>query len=494
MFLLTKQFNGGLQYMNSRKILAFMLALIMILGLVSGCNVQSNEASNGNETKFDVIVVGGGAAGLSAAIEAAEAGAKVAVIEKMPVLGGSTLLSEGIVYATGSKIQTEYPVNDSTEALVNFWIDKAEGQNDVPSLQLVADESGATIDWLVDLGVVFGDPIATGTSPVLRGHVAENKGAGIIDALKERAEENMVTLILETRVLDLITNDKAEITGVKALNREGQEVSYKAKAVVLATGGFDKNELLVASYAPNAKGHTSFTSESSTGDGLTMALALGADVINKGGVFGTKTVLGEPAYKTEINKLLELPYLAVNSKGERFVDESDDFAVYYQELVKQEGSVSYMIFDQTNFDASLDAAIKNGSAFMADTLDELAAKAGIDPAGLNNTVTYYNDMIKYGKDEQFGKNLKALTPLESSKYYALKVVPAILGTMSGLKTDLEAKVLNAEGLAISGLYAAGELATGNFYNTIYPAMGTSLQVSITFGRIAGTNAAKYADQ
>jgi fumarate reductase flavoprotein subunit len=475
--------------MNSRKILAFMLALIMILGLVSGCNVQSND-----DSKFDVIVVGGGAAGLSAAIEAAEAGAKVAVIEKMPVLGGSTLLSEGIVYATGSKIQTEYPVNDSTEALVNFWIDKAEGQNDVPSLQLVADQSGANIDWLVDLGVVFGEPIATGKSPVLRGHVARNKGAGIIDALKARAEKKKVTFILETQAIELITNESSEIVGLKALNKEGQEVSYETKAVVLATGGFDKNEVLVEIYAPIAKGQTTFSSESSTGDGLTMALALGADVINKGGVFGTITAFGETAYKSEINKLLELPNLAVNKKGERFVDESEDFAIYYQELVKQDNAVSYMIFDQTSYVAALDAAVENGSAIVADSLDELATKAGIDPAGLNATVIYYNDMIKYGKDEQFGKNLKALKPIETSKYYALKVVPAILGTMSGLKTDLEAKVLNTEGVAISGLYAAGELATGNFYNTIYPAMGTSLQVSITFGRIAGESAAKFADK
>ena len=218
--------------MNSRKILAFMLALIMILGLVSGCNVQ-----NSDDSKYDVIVVGGGAAGLSAAIEAAEAGAEVAVIEKMPVLGGSTLLSEGIVYATGSKIQTEYPVNDSTEALVNFWIDKAEGQNDVPSLQLVADQSGATIDWLVDLGVVFGEPVATGTSPVLRGHIAENKGAGIIDALKARAEKKKVTFILETRVTELITNESSEIVGLKAIDKAGQEVSYETKAVVLAKIG-----------------------------------------------------------------------------------------------------------------------------------------------------------------------------------------------------------------------------------------------------------------
>ena len=225
-----------------------------------------------------------------------------------------------------------------------------------------------------------------------------------------------------------------------------------------------------------------------------MALELGADVINKGGVFGTKTVIGEPAYKTEINQLLELPYLSVNTKGERFVDESDDFAIYYQELVKQEGAVSYMIFDQTSYVATLDKAVENGSAFVAETLEELASKAGIETAGLSATVIYYNDMIKFGKDEQFGKNLKALKPVESPKYYALKVVPAILGTMSGLKTDLEARVLNAEGVAISGLYAAGELAMGNFYNTIYPAMGTSLQVSLTFGRIAGTNAAKFADK
>ncbi len=476
--------------MNSRKILAFMLALIVILGLVSGCNIQSKDDSSGN--KFDVIVVGGGAAGLSAAIEAAEAGAKVAIIEKMPVLGGSTLLSEGIVYATGSKIQSEYPVNDSSEALVNFWIDKADGKNDVPTLQLVAEKSGATIDWLVDLGVVFGDPIATGTSPVFRGHVAQNKGAGIISALQARAEKKKVTFIVETRATELLTNEKSEVIGLKAVGKDNQEVTFDAKAVILATGGFGKNEALIDEYAPVAKGHTSFSSESSTGDGITMALALGADVVIKDGVFGTITVAGETAYKTEINELIKNPYLAVNVKGERFVNESDDFAIYFQELVKQEMAISYMIFDQSTYETTLDKAVEKGSAYVADSIEELATLAGIDPGGLEATVAFYNDMIAFGKDSQFGKNLKALTPLKAPKYYALKVVPAVLGTMSGLKTNLETQVLTKEGVAIGGLYAAGEIATGNFYHTLYPAMGTSLQVSLTFGRIAGTQAANYA--
>ena len=104
-------------------------------------------------------------------------------------------------------------------------------------------------------------PVATGTSPVLRGHIAENKGAGIIDALKARAEKKKVTFILETRVTELITNESSEIVGLKAIDKAGQEVSYETKAVVLATGGFDKNEALIDSYAPVAKGQTTFSSE-----------------------------------------------------------------------------------------------------------------------------------------------------------------------------------------------------------------------------------------
>lgn len=482
------------------KIIALMLSLVMLIGVFAGCSTQApvdttKEASSTQEalTKdFDVVVVGAGAAGLATAIEAAEAGAKVAVLEKLPMAGGSTVVSGGIVYGTDSELHKKAGVKDSVEDLVKYWSERAEGQNDVEQLKFVAERSGQTIDWLVKLGVQFGDPAPTGTSSVPRAVTSTEHGAGIIKPLKAYAESKNVEFFMQTAATDLISNDKGEVIGVKAVDKEKKEINFMAKAVVLATGGFDRNPELVKKYATVADGQASFAGTGNSGDGLVMAEKLNADVVSHGGVIGFRTVEGEPAYTTEVCMLMWMPYLSVNKQGQRFVNEAIDYPLFYEELVKQEDKVSYLIFDGSTYMPALDKAVEKGSAFAADSLEELAQKAGINAEGLNATVKEYNEMIKTGKDTKFGKNLTGHAAIEKPKYYALKVVPAILGTLTGVKTNLDTQVIDKSGNAIPGLYAAGEVANGDFFNTVYPASGTSIQMSLTFGRVAGTNAAKFS--
>lgn len=472
-----------------------MLSLAMSIGVLAGCssNQAATTSTKTTETKnYDVVVVGAGAAGLASAIEAAEKGAKVAVLEKMPMVGGSTVLSGGIVYGTGSEAQKKLGIQDSVSDLVKYWSERAENKNDVEKLTFVAERSGKTIDWLVKLGVKFADPIPAGTSPVPRAHTSTENGAGIIKPLKAYADQKKVEFFLETSAKELISNDKGEVTGVKAVDKANKEINFTAKAVVLATGGFDRNPELVKTYASVAEGQPSFAGTGNTGDGLTMAIKLNADIITHGGVIGFRAVEGETAYTTDVCMLMWMPYLSVNKQGKRFVNEATDYPLFYEQLVKQEGKVSYLIFDGNTYAPALDKAVEKGSAFVADTLDELAQKAGINAEGLNNTVKEYNEMIKNGKDTQFGKDLTGQKAIDKPKYYALKVVPAILGTLTGLKTNLDTQVINKDGKAIPGLYAAGEVANGDFFNTVYPASGTSIQMSLTFGRVAGTNAAKFA--
>jgi flavocytochrome c len=482
------------------KVFALILSLVMIIGVFAGCSTQTSgnpptEPSKieASETKsYDVVVIGAGAAGLASAIEAAENGAKVAVLEKMPMVGGSTVLSGGIVYATGSEIQKKLGIKDSVEDLVKYWSERANGKNDLDYLTFVAERSGQTIDWLVKLGVVFGDPTPTGISPVLRAHTSTEHGAGIIKPLKAYAEQKNVEFFLQTAATELLTNDKNEVIGVKAVGKDKKEISFMAKSIVLATGGFDRNPELVKKYAQVADGQASFAGTGNTGDGLTMVEKLNADVVTHGGVIGFRAVEGETAYTTDVCLLMWMPYLSVNKQGQRFVNEAIDYPVFYEELVKQEDQVSYLIFDGNTYVPTLDKAVEKGSAFTADTLDELAQKTGINAEGLNATIKEYNEMIKAGKDTKFGKDLTGHKAIDKPKYYALKVVPAILGTMTGIKTNLDTQVINKDGKAIPGLYAAGEVANGDFFNTVYPASGTSIQMSLTFGRVAGTNAAKFA--
>lgn len=466
-----------------------LLAVLALSGaLFTGCAAKTSASTK----EYDVVVVGAGAAGLAAAIEAAEGGASVAVLEKMPVSGGSTILSGGIVYGTGSKLHEAAGVEDSVEDLVKYWSERAEGKNDEEFLRFVAERSGETIDWLVDMGVEFGEPAPTGTSPVARAVTSPGHGGGIIRPMEEYAKSKNVEILFEMTAKELIKAEDGTVTGVKAVDAKGKETLFSAKATILATGGFDRSKDLVKEYAPQAEGQTSFAGIGNTGDGLTMAKNAGAAVLTNNGVIGFRAVEGEVAYTTDVCSLMWMPYLSVNKTGERFANETMDYPLFYEELIKQPEQVSYLIFDGSTYTEALDKAVEKGSAFKADSLEDLAELAGIDAVKFQETVKNYNEMIVKGEDTQFGKVLTGHTQIEKGSFYAVKVVPAILGTMTGIATDLDAQVLDESGQVIKGLFAAGESANGNFYNKVYPASGTSIQMSLTFGRVAGTKAAELA--
>jgi len=474
-----------------QKLKIFVIVSLLMVSMLSGCTTTKVDP-NTKELSYDVVVVGGGAAGLSAAIEAAKAGSSVVLIEKLPMVGGSTMLSGGIVYGTGYGIQKDAGITDSVDDLVAYWLEKSDNVASEPYLRFVAERSGATIDWLVDLGVEFGAPYATGTSPVLRAVSTANHGIGLIEPLKIEAEANGVEIMLQTTAQTLTVDENNNITGLVAVDSEGVTLNITSKAVILATGGFDRNSELVTTYASVAANQTTFSGVGNTGDGLNMAVAVGADVVSNGGVIGFRAVEGESAYTTDICLLMWMPYLYVNLDGKRFVNETIDYPLFYEELIKQRDGVSYLIFDQNTYSEALDKAVEKGSAFVSDSLEDLATQAGIDPVEFAKTVENYNTMIDNGVDTEFGKAVVGYPKVNAPKYYAVKVVPAILGTMSGIKTDLDAQVLDADGNPIVGLFAAGELANGDFFNRVYPASGTSIQMSVTFGRVAGVKAAELA--
>jgi flavocytochrome c len=465
--------------MITKKLVALGIALAAAAALFTGCSVGK---------AYDVVVIGSGAAGLSAAIEAASAGAKVALLEKQAIVGGSTLIAGGYVYGTGTAAQQKLGIKDSPEDLAKYWSDRAEGQADPAMLKFVAEKSGATIDWLVGLGARFGDPIPTGTSPVRRGFLSPEGGPGIVNPLKKEAEAKGVTFFMETPATKLLTS-KGAVTGVSAKGKDGKTITFNAKSVVIATGGFDRSKELFTKYAPAYDGAFTYVSAGNTGDGLVMGQKVGAATSGKGGIIGFRGVPGEATLESPIGGLMWMPFLYVNKEGKRFVNETADYPVFHQALNKQTDKTSFLIFDATTYAPALDKGIEKNVAWVADTLPALAAAAGIDEAGLVATVAEYNAMIKKGKDTQFGKSLKGMKPIAKPKFYALSVAAASLGTMTGLKIDLDAHVLNAKGEIIPGLFAAGEVANGDFFNQEYPASGTSIQMCLTFGRVAGANAA-----
>lgn len=471
--------------LNKKKhgIVSIVLIVAMMMTTLSGC------ASKGKS--YDVVVIGAGAAGLAAAIEAAENGASVAVLEKLPMAGGSTLLSAGIIYATGANIHKDAGVEDSVDDLVAYWSERAEGNADEAMLRLVAEKSGETINWLVDeMGVQFIGPMPMGTSFVPRAVMATEGGHGIISPMKSYAEDKKVEFFMETTAKELITNKNGDVVGVKALDKDKKEITFNAKAVILATGGFDRNDDLMNRYAKEAVGGIPFVATGNTGDGLLMAEKVDAAVVGNGSVIGFKAVEGEANIESEVSSLMWSPYLLVNKEGQRFINESTDYPIVHKALLEITDQKSFLIFDATTYNPLLDKAVEKGSAYVADTLEELAGLAGIDQSAFVTTVNEYNQMIESGVDTQFGKDLTQQTKIETGKFYAVKIVPGSIGTMTGLKTNATGQVLNNSNNVIPNLYAAGEVANGSFFYKVYPASGTSIQVCITMGRIAGEEAAK----
>ncbi|MCR4434749.1 MAG: flavocytochrome c [Clostridiales bacterium] len=490
--------------MFKRKAVLLLISLVLVASMLAACAPQGQDTSKGQETSqpapqpaeqtADVVVVGGGGAGLSAAIEAAGAGASVILLEKMQAVGGSTANAGGIIYGAETPDQKRAGINDTWQALVDYWVQRADGDVDKDLLTVVAQKSGETIGWIESLGVTFRDPMPAGTSPVPRGHlVKEGAGTAIIKALEKQAKAKGVKILTSTKATKLLV-ESGKITGVTAQTSDGKEASFKAKAVILATGGFDRNPELMAQYVPTAKDVLTWVGEGNTGDGLIMARDVGAEIVAKGGVIGFRGVAPELPFMTPLGGTAFNPTLWINEKGKRFINEATDYPLFYNEMVKTGGSKFFAVFDSTapqNIKDALESGIEKGYVFKASTVEDLAGKIGVDKATFAATLKRYNELAKKGNDEDFKKPKASMTPIEKADFYAVKMSKGTIGTMGGPKINTKTEVLDTKGNVIPGLYAAGEVANGQFFKDTYPASGTSIQMCLTLGRIAGKEAANY---
>ncbi|MBR4080493.1 MAG: FAD-dependent oxidoreductase [Clostridia bacterium] len=475
---------------TSKAILEAVEAAVVAAGgdpaaLKTAAEAEATVAED-EELTYDVVVIGGGAAGLAAASNAKDAGASVLLLEKMATNGGNTLISGGVIYATGTKFQKEAGVEDSVEALVDYWYTRAEGNADKAMLTLVAEKSNETIEWLMENGVELTGPTTSGTSPVPRMQSTNSGGAGFIVPVTNAVKAKGVDVRYETPAVALIMED-GKCVGVEAVAADGHKVIVRAKSVVIATGGFDGDRDMMRKYAPQNVNDYFFAAASNTGDGIKMAMAVGADTVFKGGVIGLRGIVNT-SFADATNGLVWMPYLMVNEKGERFVNEATDYPIVHSGLEKT--NHAYLIGDATQLPAAMvEALIPGGYAFVADTLEELAAKTFMDKDTFLATVARYNE-LKGQEDVDFGKPAAAMTGVGEGPYAAVLIRPATIGTMGGIKVDLDGHVLDTTGAVIPGLYAAGACANGDFFYQEYPASGTSIMMCFTVGRIAGTNAAE----
>ena len=448
------------------------------------------------EKTVDVVVLGAGGAGVAAAIEAVDAGASVALLEKMPQIGGTTATSQGMIGAYESKFTKERDVHYTFEEMYGNLMSNASYRLDPELTAVTIEKSGETIDWMADrLGMNFYDVIV-GYGPLQMMHLVEGAGGAMKAAMETALSGSSVDLMLETRATEILMNEDGSVRGVKATCGADTVIVY-AKAVVVATGGYANNPELTARLDPEKAGTWGIGFPGATGDGIIMASNVGAALTHTGDMMcvlkdyeimsehnGTSATANVSSFISRNNTVL----LAAN--GKRFVDEKD-IGYMTQKL-------NSPVFDQMHRDglgyvwaisdkASLEAkGVKRGlemEFITADTFEELAEKMKLDVATVVETLTNYNAYCETGHDPEFGRLL--LEKLEAP-YCAVKVVPCEIITYGGIARNVNAEVIRADGSVIPGLYTAGEASANSAY------MGFTLTNAYGWGRIAGAGAAAFA--
>lgn len=462
---------------------------------------------------YDVIVVGGGGAGMAAAIEAADAGASVALIEADAKLGGSTALSGGVYYAADTSVQKARGITDSVDAMFEYYMTLNQYRVDASLARTLCENAGADLEWLIELGVSFPPEklYSSGVESIPRGHSAAGMGAEIAEVLDREVSKREIDVVLNSRLSGLDVDEKTDrVTGV----RIGDDV-ITANAVVLATGGFGANAYFLNKYYPEAASQADkawyIGSEHCVGDGLALGEAAGADIVghNRG------LLLTTPDFKKELEVFVPGWLVYINREGRRFVNEMAEYAVMSGVINSQTGGSCFAVFDdearktakpnkqyEDAFAAGIislnwvseeiENQLKTGKVIQADDLNALEQKCGIRPGSLNATLTRYNEDIKEGTDSMFFKDHAEMKPVGTPPFYAVEIFPAIVClTSTGLRINKQAHVLNVRDEVIRGLYAAGE-TTGDVLGERYIGGGNSIANAIVFGRIAGQQAAQDA--
>lgn len=442
----------------------------------------------------DVVVIGAGGAGMTAAITAHEAGKEVILLEKMPYAGGNTTKSTGGMNAAETSVQAELGIEDSVQTFIDDTMTGGKNVNDLALVTTMAENSAEAIDWLASIGAPLPEVSFSGGATNKRIHRPEGGaavGPYLVEKLLAKIGEDEISLLYSTEATELIVEDGA-VTGVKATG-DGVRYTINAKAVVLATGGFGANLEMCAAYNPDLAGFVTTNSPCATGDGIKMAEAVGAATVDMEQIQIHPTVYQATSLMVT-ESVRGGGAILVNASGERFVDEMETRDVVSAAEIAQEGGYAYLVFDQAQRDnlSAIDSYVSNGLTVQADTIEGLATQMGVDASNLQATVEAWNQAVAEQNDEAFGRTTGMDVDISVAPFYAIQIAPGIHHTMGGVKIDTTASVISVDGEPIPGLFAAGEVTGGvHGANRIG---GNAVADIIVFGRIAGQSAADYADK
>ncbi len=441
----------------------------------------------------DVVIVGAGGAGLTAAVRATQAGAKVLVLEKMPFVGGNSLKASGGMNCADTKFQAALDITDSgVPQFIEDTMNGGHGINDLALVTTMAENSAEAVDWLESIGAPLPKVAATGGTVHKYLHSPEDGspvGEYLVAKLDEEAKKNGIEVMLNTTATGILMDGGAAV-GVKA-NDAAHEYTINAKAVVLATGGFGANFELMCSFNPSLANAVTTNHPGATGDGILMAEAVGAATVDMDQIQLHPTVYQATSMLVS-EKMRSLGAILVNQNGVRFTNDLATRDAVSNAELEQPGGYAWIIFDQNLVDNNKSAAkyIEQGMAVTGDTYEALAEAMNVDAEAFVKTMETWNAAVATGEDAEFGRNNGMDADLSTAPFYAIQIAPGIHHTMGGVKIDTATRVIDTEGKPIPGLFAAGE-TTGGVHggNRIG---GNAVCDFVVFGRIAGANAAEYA--
>lgn len=457
--------------------------------------VAATEPASSESRETDIVIVGSGIGGMSAAVQASLAGAKVIILEKSKVTGGDSSICTGNFYCCGSKYQDSLGLTDygTAEEIAQFYLAQSDGDANIDICRMVAENSGAAMDWLVSFGCEFEKKKGENISD--RSMVSKNGGKGIIDTLIGVAENNGAELMMETRAVEVMT-ENGRVSGIKA--RQGdKEIVISAKAVILATGGFDGQDWSKALYAPGSVGWNSLSNPDNTGDGIELAKQAGAAPIIKGGMSQIHLVgreyvpLNDPISALRmINTGVFLSDLGYRCANESMTSQFDYFVPFVQS-----GRAHFFILVDSQQPEDrielLEKALEAKVAHKADTIAEVSTAAGLEPYIVEKTIAHYNELCDAGADPDFHKKPEDLQRIEEGPFYIVEITPNTNDSFGQVPISTKSEALDANRNPVPGLYAAGTLGNVELFYMRYAISGASMCMGTVTGRIAADSAMEY---
>lgn len=447
------------------------------------------------ENDYDVVIIGSGGTGLSAAIQANELGMKVAVLEKEEELGGNTNRASSGMNAAETNVQLHHGVIDNVADFYHETYKDGGRLNDKDMLGYFVYHTAPAIDWLADHDIKLDDITITGGMSKKRTHRPASMapiGGFLVKSLLEVVAQEDIPVFNKTKVTKLRRTDDGRVNGVE-VDADGITKVINAKAVILATGGFGASKEYIKRFRPDLESYKTTNQPGATGDGLKLAENVGAELMQMNLVQVHPTVQQDNPHVYLIGEAVRGEgAIMINGEGKRFVNELNTRKICANAITALPEHSAYLIFDQGIRDhvKAIEFYDKVGLVVHGETIEDLAKQINVDPDNLKQTVITWNQAVENHDDAEFGRTTGMDRGITKPGFFAIHIAPAIHYTMGGIHITPKTQVLDGNGDIIKGLFAAGEVAGGLHGNNRVG--GNSIAETIVFGRQAGQQVALYA--